>query len=112
MDKKYRMIETNDEGKEVFIEYPDSLIIENFTPLMERIKANKPKLVEPLKKLKEEIGDENFDRYINTLLDIKKFERQMMITIDSNINRTMIIKMFMESIEKCFEVDSVRIVVQ
>lgn len=112
MDKKYRMIETNNEGQEVFVDYPEAFIIEKFTPLMERIETNKPKLLEPLKKLKEEIGEEDFDKYISILLDIKKFENKMIITAERNITRSIIMKKFMPSIEKCFDVDSIRIVVQ
>ncbi|WP_319203607.1 hypothetical protein [uncultured Ilyobacter sp.] len=112
MDKKYRMIETNEMGEEIHIEYPDAFIVEQFTPLIERIEANKPKLLEPLKKLKTEIGEDNFEKYFNTLLDIKKFENQMMITTDRNINRSIITRQFMDHIHRCFEVDSVRIVVQ
>ncbi len=49
MEKKYRMIETNEMGEEIFIEYPEAFIIEKFTPLIERIEISKPKLLEPLK---------------------------------------------------------------
>ncbi|WP_319371380.1 hypothetical protein [uncultured Ilyobacter sp.] len=112
MERKYKMIETNETGDEISIEYPDAFIIEKFTPLIERIKSNRPKLLEPLKKLKDEIGDENFEKYFNTLLDIKKFENQMMITTDRNINRSIITRQFMGNIHRCFDVDSVRIVVQ
>ena len=112
MEKKYRMIETNEMGEEIFIEYPEAFIIEKFTPLIERIEISKPKLLEPLKKLREEIGDEDFEKYFNTLLDIKKFENQMMITTDRNINRSIISRQFMSHIHKCFDVDTVRIVVQ
>jgi hypothetical protein len=112
MDKKYRIIETNDEGQEIFIDYPDTFIIEKFTPLIERIEANKPKLLEPLKKLKEEIGEDDFEKYFNILLDIKKFENKMMITAERNITRSIIMKKFMPNIERCFDVDSIRIVVQ
>lgn len=112
MDKKYRMIETNDLGKEISIEYPDAFIVEKFTPLIERIEANKPKLLEPLKNLRNEIGEDDFEKYFNTLLDIKKFENKMMITTDRNINRSIITRQFMNNIHRCFDVDSVRIVVQ
>ncbi|WP_320047300.1 hypothetical protein [uncultured Ilyobacter sp.] len=112
MERKYRMIETNELGEEIFIEYPDAFIVEKFTPLMDRIEANKPKLLEPLKKLKNEIGEEDFEKYFNTLLDIKKFENQMMITTDRNINRSIITRQFMDHLHRSFDVDSVRIVVQ
>ncbi len=36
----------------------------------------------------------------------------MMITTDRNINRSIISRQFMNHIHKCFDVDTVRIVVQ
>lgn len=110
--KNNKTIVYNDEGREILLESSDYINTEKFTPLSIRIEKNKPYLIEPLKKLKNHIGDNDFEKYFNTLLDIKVHEKYMIISTDKNINRTIIIDKFMSEIKDIFDVDKVRVIVQ
>ncbi len=105
-----KILNTNDKGQEIYVEYPESISVEKFRPLIERIKINKPDLLDGLIKLKGLIGDNDFEVYINNLSDIKKFENKMIIVATRNIDKTIIEGKYLNKIKKCFNVDSIRIV--
>lgn len=83
-----------------------------FTPLQERIAKETPDLTEALVTLREKIGAEDFERYINSLVSIKKVEGQLLIITKREMNRSIMISRFLPALKESFKVDFIRIVNQ
>ncbi len=102
------------ENEEAFSAAPKDIhtrvVTEPFTPLEERVAKDQPYMLEDLLKLKESIGQQDFDKYINTLQSIKRNDTTVMLVTDTPMNRTNIEAKFIPQIEKAFNVNFVRVV--
>ena len=86
------------------------VVTEPFTPLYDRVVKEKPEMIRNLDTLKALIGEEDFERYINTLQNIRKNATTVMLITDKELHRTNIEAKFLAQIEKAFEVSFVRVV--
>lgn len=83
-----------------------------FTPLEERIEAERPELLPALKNLKSAIGEADYEKYINTLASIKKVEDQLLVITRREMNRSIILSRFLPQLKESFDVRFVRVVNQ
>ena len=88
------------------------VIVEPFTPLIERLKTEKPALIEGLETLRVLVGEDNFEKYINNAQSIKKADDSFMLITDNEMSRTAIERSFIGPIQQAFAVKYVRIVCQ
>ncbi len=86
------------------------VVTEQFTPLEERIAKEQPHMLESLLKLKESMGVEEFDKYINCLQSLRRNETTVMLVTDKQVHRTNIEAKYIPHIEKAFNVNFVRVV--
>ena len=86
------------------------VVTEPFSPLQERVAKENPDMLPALLKLKESIGQEDFDRYINTLQNIRRNATTVMLITDKELHRTNIEAKFIPQIEEAFAVNFVRVV--
>lgn len=83
-----------------------------FTPLTERIENEAPHLSSGLAALKIAIGNNDFDKYINSLLSLKKVDDQLLMITKKEMYRSIIMSRFLPAIKESFAVSFVRIVNQ
>ena len=112
MDKKPKFIGTDEDGMEYEIEYPQLLYTVPFTPMIERIEAEKPELLEGFHIIFKEVGPEIFQNYFNQLIDIKKVDHRMIITAKSFRQKSIIEKFYLPLISEAFQVTNIRIIAQ
>ena len=86
------------------------IILEQFTPLDRRISQKKPELLLGLNKLKINIGQENFDKYINIVQNINTNGKSLLIISGSERLRSIIEREFITALQEAFEVEHVQIV--
>lgn len=86
------------------------VITEPFSPLEGRIANEKPEMLPALLKLKELIGEESFNKHINTLQNIRRNETTVMLITAKEIHRTNIEANYLAQIEEAFAVQFVRVV--
>lgn len=83
-----------------------------FTPLMERIKNEAPHLSSSLVALQVAIGKDDFEKYINSLISVRKSEDQLLMITKKEMYRSIIISRFLPAIKESFAVNFIRIVSQ
>lgn len=83
-----------------------------FTPLDERIAQEAPQLTEQLASLRQAMGDEEYDRYINSLASLKKVDEQLLLITRREMNRSMLNSRYLPLLKEVFGVTYVRIVSQ
>ena len=83
-----------------------------FTPLEERIACEAPHLLEGLERLKTKIGAEDFDKYINTLVSLRKVDDLALIITKREMNRSIIVSRFLPAIKECFAVNYIQVINQ
>lgn len=86
------------------------ITLEEFTPLDSRISQKKPELLLGLNKLKINIGQENFDKYINIVQNINTNGKSLLIISGSERLRSIIEREFITALQEAFEVEHVQIV--
>lgn len=95
---------------EYFVDIPEEIYTERFTTIEERIKGTE--IEKPFKELKEAIDHNDFQKYFNHLIKIKKHERDMLIITHSENHRAIIIREYLKLLQEIFQVSNVIIVVQ
>ena len=88
------------------------VIVEPFSPLLDRIRVEKPELVAGLETLRDLVGVEGFEKYFNCLQSLKKAETTVMLITDSEMKRTAIEHQYIGAIRQAFDVQYVRVVCQ
>jgi len=86
------------------------ITIEEFTSLESRISRKKPELLPRLNKLKINIGQENFDKYINIVQNINTNGKSLLIISGSERLRSIIERDFIIALREAFEVEHVQII--
>ena len=89
---------------------PVRVITEPFTPLKSRIEVESPDMLPALLRLEDIMGKEDFERYINTLQNIRRNATTVMLITDRPLHKTNIEAKFLGHLEKAFEVQFVRVV--
>jgi len=82
---------------------------EKFTPLEERL-ADRPALADGLVRLKSAIGEENFNKDINSISNINKSERSLLVVAGSERQRTLLVRSYLPQLAAAFDVDNVQVV--
>jgi len=97
------------EGGEFFLECEDSLETVEFTPLEERLRVDSPELMEGISRLKAAMGEDDFQKYINSLLKMTKHEDKMLLITGSAINKSIIELKFLKLLAESFGIKNIRI---
>ena len=86
------------------------VVAESFTPLLNRVRQESAEILPALLKLKDLIGEEDFDLYINTLQNIRRNETTVLLITDNALRKTNIEAKFLAKIEEAFGARFVRVV--
>lgn len=86
------------------------LTLEEFTSLENRLSRKKPELLKGLNKLKKNIGQENFDKYINIVQNINTNGKSLLLVSGSERLRSIIERDFIIALREAFNVEHVQIV--
>ncbi|WZL73149.1 hypothetical protein QBE52_19230 [Clostridiaceae bacterium 35-E11] len=95
---------------ESLLDIPEEIYIEDFTSMEERLKSTE--MEAPFQKLKKEVGQKNFEKYFNTLIQIKKHEKTMMIITKGENHRAIIMREYYDVLKQIFYVSNIIIVAQ
>ena len=106
---KRKVLISSLEGKEFFMDCNYSSETVKFTPLEERLKVENPELMDGMSKLKAKMEDNDFQKYINSLISIKKYKDEMFMITQSAINKTIIEFKFLKPIFKSFGLSKIRV---
>lgn len=87
-----------------------SLYTEEFAPLETRVERKHPALAQGLVKLKQLLGEENYTRYIESLPNIVKKEKKLLIVADSFMQRSLIERDFIPQFKEAFSVSNVQVI--
>ncbi|TCO78035.1 hypothetical protein [Marinisporobacter balticus] len=93
-----------------FLDIPEEIYMEKFTPMEERLKNTN--IEEAFQKLKQTVEIKDFEKYFNSLIKIKKHEKDMIIITHGENHRAIIIREYFDLIKKIFEVSNIIIVAQ
>lgn len=96
---------------EFFLDCDCSLERVDFTPLEERIKAENPALSSGMVKLKAKMAEGDFEKYINSLISLKKHGDTMFLITKNARYKSVIELKFIKLITECFEASGFRIIV-
>ncbi len=88
------------------------VIVEPFSPLLVRMRSEKPELVAGLEALRDLVGEEHFEKYFNSLQSLKKDEKNVMLITDNEMKRTAIERQYIGALQQAFAVQYVRVVCQ
>lgn len=106
---KRRVLISGPEGEEFFLECENSLETVPFTPLEERLQAEDPALLEGVAKIKAGMEDRDFQRYINSLLSVKKHGDTVFLITRGEMNKTILEFKFLKLIAESFGLSKVRV---
>ena len=81
------------------------------TPLEERIATEAAHLSIPLAALRQRIGNADFDKYINSLVALRKVEDQLLLLTKQEMYRSIIVSRYLPVLKECFGVSFIRVVV-
>jgi len=109
-EKKIYEQKTGRLEEEVLMADNKRICTSKFTPLMERMKKEKPDIADCLAKIREKIGEETFDKRFNVLQNINRAGSRLLIVSGSERLRTLLIRDHLKDITDAFGVDNVRIV--
>lgn len=90
----------------------DMLSWEPFTPLVERVAEEAPELAAGLHRLQENMLPTEFEKYINSLLNLKQGNGMLLLITKKEMYRSIIESKFLPVIRSSFGVDKVRIISQ
>ncbi|MDO4179539.1 MAG: DnaA N-terminal domain-containing protein [Phascolarctobacterium sp.] len=88
----------------------NKLSAEVFSPFFTRASKEKPQLLPGLEKLKELMGENEFDKYINPIHNINLGDGALLIVTGNEQLRTILVGKYLENIKTAFNVASVRII--
>jgi hypothetical protein len=95
---------------ETVLDIPEEIYEVEFTPMDERLLGSE---LEPgFKKLRQEIGDAEFEKYFNVLIDVKKYQQDMWVITFSENHNAIIIREYYNTLKRIFDVSNIRVVVQ
>jgi chromosomal replication initiation ATPase DnaA len=83
-----------------------------FTPLAERIAQEAPHLSPGLEALRTELGNDDFEKYINSLVSLRQVQDQLLIITKREMYRSIIVSRFLPAIKQCFSVRFVQVINQ
>jgi len=83
-----------------------------FTPLRERLAVEKPDLLPGLDQLKLLIGEQDFDKYINSLISLKKRGDLLLLITGKTMYYSIIERKFIPMLKESFSVSRVRVISQ
>ena len=86
------------------------LRVEERTPLDARIAAERPALSSGLKKLREALGEATYTQYIDSVRNLTKSGRTLLLVADGFRHRSLFEPVFIPPIKKAFDVSTVRVV--
>lgn len=95
---------------ETCLDIPEEIYMEKFTSMEERLKNTE--IQEEFQKLKKEVGKENFEKYFNTLIKIKRHEKDIMIITKGENHRAIIIREYYDLLKEIFHVSNIMIIAQ
>lgn len=97
--------------EEEFVYAPNnSLRTEAFVKFEQRAAVEKPSLMPGLQALKAQMGDFDFEKYINSLENINVSGKAMLMLTGDEKARTILVSRWLPQIKAAFAVDNVRIV--
>ena len=88
------------------------LHMEIFTPLSARLASAQPELQPGLAALKELVGEEDFGKYIETLVGMRRDGEALRIITDKELHRSLLERNFIASLKQAFGVSEVQIISQ
>lgn len=86
------------------------LRVEKRTPLDARIAAERPALSSGLKKLREALGEATYAQYIDSVRNLTKSGRTLLLVADGFRHRSLLEREFIPAIKTAFDVSTVRVV--
>lgn len=86
------------------------LRMEERTPLDARIAAERPALSSGLKKLREALGEATYTQYIDSVRNLTKSGRTLLLVADGFRHRSLLEREFIPAIKTAFDVSTVRVV--
>ena len=86
------------------------VVREQFTPLLMRMEQEQSPILPSLLKLKGLMTEEDFNKYINTLQNIRRNDTTVMLVTDDALVKTYIEGKFLKQVEDAFGVQFVRVV--
>lgn len=99
------------ECDEFFLDCDCSLERVDFIPLEERIKAEDPALINDISKLKAGMTEKDFNKYINSLISLKKHGDTMFLITRNAMYKSIIESRFIKAITESFGVNGLRVIV-
>lgn len=100
----------DDKMLETVLDIPEEIYEVEFTPMEERLLGSE--LESGFKSLRQEIGDAEFEKYFNVLIDIKKYQQDMWLITFSENHSAIIIREYYHTLKRVFNVSNIRVVVQ
>jgi hypothetical protein len=88
----------------------EHLSVMPFTSLEQRIAASKPHLLAGLLKLREILGEESFEKYINPLHNLSRNDTALLVLAGSAHARTHIVRECIPALQEAFSVRVVRVI--
>ncbi len=83
-----------------------------FTPLTERLAVENPELLIGLEKVKIVIGEQDFEKYINSLISLKKSDDLLLLITGKSMHYSIIESKFIPILIESFNVTKVRVISQ
>jgi len=83
-----------------------------FTPLRERLAVEVPELLVGLDRLQSMIGEADFDKYINSLISLKKSGDLLLLITGKTMYYSIIESKFIPMLKESFNVTKVRVISQ
>ena len=83
-----------------------------FTPLRERLAVESPELLVGLDRLQSMIGEADFDKYVNSLISLKKSGDLLLLITGKTMYYSIIQSKFIPMLKESFSVTKVRVISQ
>ena len=90
----------------------ESLRMEEFSPLTERLEKENPELAVQLAVLRNNVCAADFDKYIQELVSLKKVGNTLFLLTQHGMQRSLINHMFIPMFKEAFAVTDVRVLSQ
>lgn len=88
-----------------------NISIEKRTPLEVRLQETRPELIGALKTLKEKIGEESFNKFVEPLNNVTRSGGMLLLVAEDLRQKSLLERDYIPQIKETFEVQVVRIVV-
>ncbi len=89
---------------------PNTKMVE-FTPIEERIKAERPQLADGMTKLRDILGEDIYNKRVASLVNITRSGETLMVVAGSFMERSMLERDCIPALKEAFGVAKVRVVV-